>query len=105
YELRDALRELNASVRLCGPVIEAANFWSGIDTEAAASNWLHGAHCVVLPAWVEHSPRRLLEAIASGVPVVASAACGLDGLDGVTTVATGDVGALLEAIAKDPAAG
>ena len=31
----------------------------------------------VLPAFVEHQPRRLLEAVAHGVPVIASKAVGL----------------------------
>ncbi|NUO76647.1 MAG: vanw family protein [Lysobacter sp.] len=57
------------------------------------------ADAVVLPAWVEHQPRALLAAIASGVPVIACAACGLDPTHGGwREVGAGDVDALREAL-------
>ena len=99
WELREALRELQLPITLGGPVLEGAGFWEGIETSPAGPDWLDGAAAVVLPAWVEHQPRRLLLAVAAGVPVIASAACGLAGVPGVTTVPTGDVAALREALA------
>lgn len=99
YELREAVRELNLPVRLCGPVIESIDFWRGLKTEHHVSgDWLAGARCVVLPAWVENQPRRILEAIAAEVPVIVSDACGLEGISGVVTVPTGDADALRAAI-------
>lgn len=99
YELREALQGMELPIRLCGPVIEGSNFWRSFKTERHVSgDWLAGARCVVLPAWVEHQPRRLLEAVAAGVPVIASDACGLHGMDGVITVPAGDSGALRAAI-------
>ncbi len=97
YELRAVARQLGLRVLLAGPVLEAPDFWRGIDAIPAAGPraWTN-ARAVVLPSWVEHQPRRLLAAVAAGVPVIASAACGLDGAPGVTTVPTGDVGALVE---------
>ena len=58
------------------------------------------AHCdvVALPAWVEHSPRVLLAAIARGVPVVATRACGLGALEGWHEVPAGDAEALRMAL-------
>jgi glycosyltransferase involved in cell wall biosynthesis len=53
---------------------------------------------VVLPAWIEHQPRRLLQAVAAGVPVIASEACGLRGVRGVINVPCGDLAALRMAI-------
>jgi hypothetical protein len=53
---------------------------------------------VVLPAWVEHQPRRLLQAVAASVPVIATTACGLAGVPGVTTIPIGDVTALRGAL-------
>ena len=41
---------------------------------------------VILPSWVEHQPRRLLKAVAAGIPVFASRYCGLEGVEGVTIV-------------------
>jgi glycosyltransferase involved in cell wall biosynthesis len=54
------------------------------------SDWLNGVRLVVQPAIVEQAPRRLLEAIAAGVPVIATAACGLDPQPGLTIVPAGD---------------
>jgi glycosyltransferase involved in cell wall biosynthesis len=53
---------------------------------------------VVLPAHVENRPRILLKAIAYGIPVIASEACGLKNMAGVTTIPNGDVAALKDAI-------
>ena len=56
------------------------------------------AAAVVLPAFVENRPRRMLQALANGVPVIASAACGVEGLPGVITIPTGDALALSAAL-------
>jgi hypothetical protein len=99
YELREAARQLGLRVQLGGPVIEDAAFWNGIKTTRADDHWLAHAAAIVLPAWVEHQPRRLLLALAAGIPVVATEACGLAGMPGVTTIADGDVPGLVEALA------
>ncbi|WP_064746503.1 VanW family protein [Lysobacter antibioticus] len=44
---------------------------------AGYAQGLSEADAVALPAWVEHQPRALLSAIASGIPVIATPACGL----------------------------
>jgi hypothetical protein len=49
---------------------------------------------------VQHQPRLLLRAIAAGIPVIATAACGVSGLPGVTTVPASDVAALVKCIVK-----
>jgi hypothetical protein len=98
WELREVLRDLRLPLTLGGPVLEGARFWEGITTTPAAPDWLEGAAAVVLPAWVEHQPRRLLQAVASGVPVIATAACGLADVPGVTTIPTGDTAALHDAL-------
>ncbi|RDZ27527.1 VanW family protein [Lysobacter silvisoli] len=56
------------------------------------------ADAVVLPAWVEHQPRALLGAIAAGMPVVATPACGLPDSLPWTPVAAGDVAGLRAAV-------
>jgi glycosyltransferase involved in cell wall biosynthesis len=100
YELRDAICGLNVQLVILGPVLEAPDFWDGLRVTrlTAGEDWLAGATAVVLPAFVEHKPRRLLEAAANGVPVIASTACGLGGVSGVTTVRAGDVDSLRSAI-------
>ena len=83
---------------LAGPVIEGREFWAGCNAVPAGPDWLANAAAVVLPAWVENQPRRLLAAVAAGIPVIASAACGIDGLPGVTVVPEGCVDSLAAAI-------
>ena len=101
YELRDALRDLDVRLILLGPLIEGEEFWNGFDTERGTENWLEIADLVVLPAFVEHRPRRLLLAAASGIPVIASAACGVERIQDITAIAAGDSKALRSAITQN----
>lgn len=94
YELRQALRGLAVELVLGGPVLESPDFWA----RPARRGDLGDADLVVYPAHVETAPRRLLAALARGVPVIASEACGLDPEPGLTVVPTGDAAALREAI-------
>lgn len=100
YEVREAARRLGMRVVHPGTELEGPAFWNGVRSDrwpsyAAA---LAEAAVVVLPAYVEDQPRMLLRALASGVPVVASEACGLGDRAGLTTVAAGDADALITAI-------
>jgi len=101
FELRDAARRLAATLRPLGAELEGPGFWSGLalDPPAAGASWLDGVCAVVLPALAEAAPRRLLDALAAGVPVIATAACGLDPRPGLTLVPMGDAGALIAAMA------
>ena len=96
YELRAALRNSSAQITVNGPLLEGKNFWDGFQVEqmSAGVDWLRKATVVVLPAFVEHQPRRLLEAVARGVPVIASKACGLGQLGGIIEVQPGDIASL-----------
>lgn len=105
WEMRSLAREFRLPVRLCGPVLEAPDFWRGLETEPAHADWLTGALAVVLPAWVEHQPRRLLQAAAAQIPVIASEACGFTGVEGIITVPCGDLPSLraaLQAAVRSP---
>lgn len=97
YELREALRGRNVKLILLGPIIEAEKFWEGFDIERGG-DWQNKADLVVLPAHIEHKPLRLLRAAANGIPVIASTACGVDGVEGIQTIEAGDTAALDEAI-------
>lgn len=92
YELRESLRGLPVKLCTIGRELEGPDFWEGIDWESAPfdANWLERADLVVLPSFVEHRPRRILEAAASGVPVIASRECGVEGGAGIETVPAGD---------------
>ena len=100
YELRAALQGSDAQLTILGPVLEDHDFWRGVRVEKASKTeaWFARGNAVVLPAFVEHRPARLLDAIARGIPVIASTACGLENVKGVTTVKAGDVESLRSAI-------
>ena len=98
YELRAVAKELDLPVLLGGALLEGGAFWDGVCASPANGALLKDAAVVALPAWLEDQPRRLLQAVAAGVPVIASDACGLDGLSGVRTIPIGDAPALREAV-------
>jgi len=102
YELRAALRSMSVQITVNGPFLEGNNFWDGFQVERipVGADCLRDATVVVLPAFVEHQPRRLLEAVARGVPVIASRACGLGQLGGVVEVEPGDIASLRHEIER-----
>jgi glycosyltransferase involved in cell wall biosynthesis len=102
YELREVAEKLGLEVVTFGSELEGKDFWGSVQTQrrSFSPNWLDDIGIVVLPAYVEHKPRKLLEAIASGIPVIASAECGVKHVPGVITIPVGDVSALCEAIQK-----
>ena len=81
-----------------GAQLEGENFWEGFDVETGNSESIMTANLVVLPAFIEHKPRRLLEAAAYGIPVIASKACGVENIFGIETVEAGDIKTLSEKI-------
>ena len=95
------IRSLKLPIALCGPNLERSDFWEGADVEQRdyrSALRSPDISTVVEPAWVENNPRRLLQAVAAGVPVIASANCGLKGVRGVCTVPIEDLQALRNAI-------
>ena len=64
------------------------------------SDWVAQASVAVLPAHVEHAPRAALMALAAGIPVIATPACGLPPQAGLTLVDAGDVPALVQALTR-----
>ena len=102
YAVREAARRLGRSVVLRGLQLEGADFWEGISYRPATSltDWLSGICAVVQPAVVEEAPRALLAALAAGVPVIASEACGLGRHPLLYTVPPNDPDALVEALSR-----
>lgn len=96
FELREAIKGLPVKLLVLGADLEGEPFWEGFNVQRANrnGNWLETIDAVVLPAFVEHDPRLLLTAISRGIPVIASPACGLDGLAGVINVPFGNSMAL-----------
>lgn len=100
-ELAAALQGWPCRLRVLGSPSDDAGLWHGIEPLQHMNwqgDWLADASVVVLPAHIEHAPRALLRAVAAGVPVVASTACGLAGVPGVHEVAPSDIDALRTAL-------
>ena len=101
-ELVAALRDLPVRVLAPPGAAESDTVWrdTRIETVASIDAGVARADLVVLPAWIEHQPRGLLAAIARGIPVIATAACGLPLSPQWDCVPEGDVAALRRAIVK-----
>ncbi|MGF6232353.1 hypothetical protein QFZ27_006308 [Inquilinus ginsengisoli] len=100
YALRDAVEGLDIDLAVTGRAREQAGpFWRNVAARPLpAGAWPDPVAAVVLPAIVEHQPRALLRAMALGIPVIATAACGIDAGPGVTLVPEDDAAALREAL-------
>jgi hypothetical protein len=103
FEMRDAAGALRLELVLLGGELEGAGFWDGVaatrpDPAAGPAGWLDGVAAVVQPALVEERPRHLLMALAAGVPVVATAACGIAPRDGLVLIPEDDPAALIAAL-------
>ncbi len=96
YALREAAMALNLEVMPLGAELEGEGFWRGVRT-APPGDWTT-VDAVVQPALVEDQPRRLLAALAAGVPVIATAACGLDPQLGLVLLPQGNAEALIAAL-------
>jgi hypothetical protein len=101
YEVRALALKLDLEVVLLGSDLEGEGFWSGLPVRHAARsdlNWLREAGLVVQPSLIEEQPRSLLAALAAGVPVIATPACGILPKLGITLIPENDPEALVEAI-------
>ena len=100
-ELAEALRHLGWRLLVLGTPSTDAALWRGIEVDHVAygdPGWLHRADLAALPAHVEHAPRALLSALAHGLPVVATRACGLPASPRLHEVEAGDVPGLIAAL-------
>lgn len=86
--LAQALAGTDAQVGVLGTPSSDPSLWGGLHVHHLGwhSDWLQRASVVALPAVVEHTPRALLQAVAAGLPVLVSEACGLAEVPGVTTL-------------------
>ena len=82
------------------PAAPVQAMWQGLAPVSLGydSDWLARATVAVLPAHIEHAPRAALQALAAGIPVIATPACGLPPQAGLTLVVAGDVAALTDAL-------
>ncbi|MGQ3012320.1 MAG: VanW family protein [Flavobacteriales bacterium] len=76
YEVRAWARRYGHRIHVSGNASEGPAFWKDTDVVHSPLS-LENSALLVLPAYVEHQPRILLQALAAGIPVIASAACGI----------------------------
>jgi hypothetical protein len=101
YELRAALNGLDAELVVAGGATEHDGaFWDGLKVRRLDGRMPERLAAVILPAVIEHQPRALLRALAAGIPVIATPACGLGERAGVVTVPELDAAALREALER-----
>jgi glycosyltransferase involved in cell wall biosynthesis len=95
YEMQN-LKEKVASYGM-----EDSVLFRGIQNQEAIANWMASANCLILPSIVESCPLVVLEAMASGLPVIATRVGDvpllLSGGDGGYLV--DDIGGMINAIA------
>ena len=100
FEVREAARSLGLEVVVMGSDLEGAGFWGDVEVRKPAGDTFAGIAAVVQPAVIEERPRRLLAALAAGIPVIATPACGLPPQPGLTLVEPGDGDALIRALER-----
>lgn len=96
HALREAMADRDLHVR--GKDLEDGFDWGTTRVHRIHGDPFDGAAVIVSPAIIEHEPRRLLAAVARGIPVIATEACGLEGVSGVTTLIENEPSALRAAI-------
>ena len=99
HELVAALSGTDTELLVLGAAREGSvDPLSSIKHRRATLGELASASALVIPAWIEHEPRIALRALASGIPVIASRACGLRPHPLLTEIDAGDVSGLRGAI-------
>jgi hypothetical protein len=86
--VRDVARALDLEIVLVGGDLAPAGFWDGVKVKRVSprSEWLSEVAAAVQPAIIEDKPRALLKALAAGLPVIVSPACGLPAQPGLVLV-------------------
>jgi glycosyltransferase involved in cell wall biosynthesis len=101
YELAAALRGSGDELLLLGGAREGTGDpLEGNLHRRATPAELSGCTALVMPAWIEHEPRLALRALSSGIPVIATEACGLSHHPLLCLVPEGDTEALKIALAR-----
>jgi hypothetical protein len=90
YEVREISKLLKLDLMVAGKNLEGDNFWEGLNITKPSSAWQEETSLVVMPAYIENKPRKLLEAVAYGIPVIASTFCGLKHVNGVVSLPPGN---------------
>ena len=99
HELAAAMNGSDHELLVLGGANEGIrNPLSSIKHRRATVAELTRCTALVIPAWIEHEPRLALLALASGIPVIATKACGLPSRSLLTEIEAGDISALKSAM-------
>jgi glycosyltransferase involved in cell wall biosynthesis len=79
YLVRTAMQKLGHPLLVLGRNVERPDFWDGVEIEerALGPDCLRDVALLISPSITDFKPRLLLRALSSGIPVVATPACGL----------------------------
>ncbi|MES2451862.1 MAG: VanW family protein [Pseudomonadota bacterium] len=99
HAMREAMAGLEIDLLVERGAEEYPDFWAGLKVRRLAPGEPPALAGLVLPALVEHRPYTLLRALAAGLPVITTSACGLPSQPGLTIVAPDDPPALRAALA------
>ncbi len=78
HAMREAMAGLDIELLIERGAVEEPGFWSGLNARRLFRDERPAELAgVVLPALIEHRPRTVLRALAAGLPVIATTACGL----------------------------
>lgn len=101
HELAAAMRGIEAELLVLGAAREGTGDpLAAIKHRRATVAELASATALVMPAWIEHEPRLALRALAMGIPVIVSRACGLPPHPLLTEIDAGDVEGLKNALER-----
>jgi hypothetical protein len=99
HAMREAIQGLDMTLLVARTAEEVPGFWRGSPVRVLAPDEQPDALAgVVLPAIVEHRPTLALRALAAGLPIIATAACGLPPQPGLTLIEADDSAALRAAL-------
>lgn len=99
YELAEAVAETGGELFVLGRAREGQlDPLKKIPHRQSTLAELPTCTALVLPAWIEHEPRLALRALALGIPVITSRACGLAPHPLLVEIDAGDVEALQSAM-------
>jgi len=101
YEIAEAFRDTDFELLILGRAKEGVGeVLKGVKHRQATIDDLPNCAGLVIPAWVEHEPRLALKALAMGIPVIASKACGLSAHPLLKEIEAGDVEGLKKALGE-----
>lgn len=101
HELAEAMQGSESELLILGAAREGCGDpLPTIRHRRATVGDLSGSTALVLPAWIEHEPRLALRALAMGIPVIASRACGLPPHPLLTQIDAGDITGLKSALER-----